>query len=284
MPQLDPIIRALDFLETNLQRPIGVADMAEAVAYSLYHFSRSFNRATHHTPYDYLMRRRLAEAARDLFQTDRKLIEIALDYQFKSPEVFSRAFKRVHRMGPNQFRKRGKIAHPGLMPPLTMDHLVQIGRGCLSKPVVEQWEPVSLVGVMSYLEGDSSAAAQLWALLTEELDRLGAGYEGACYGVTWFPAGREVGGRLYLAAVAKSELDIDHSSLVSRRLPAQLYAGFVHKGSASWLPLTLDLIYHTWLPRSNCTLTLPLVVERLKAPSTICPHSVREIWIPISEG
>ena len=109
MPQLAPIVQALDYIELHLQRPVGVADMAEAVSYSLYHYCRRFNQATLHTPYDYLMRRRLAEAARDLLQTDRKVIEIALDYQFKSPEVFTRAFKRVHGIGPSQFRKRGEV-------------------------------------------------------------------------------------------------------------------------------------------------------------------------------
>lgn len=84
------ISQAVDFIEDNLKEAIAVADVADAVSYSLYHFCRTFNQATHHTPYDYLMRRRLSLAAQELLQTDKKIIEIALDYQFNSPETFSR--------------------------------------------------------------------------------------------------------------------------------------------------------------------------------------------------
>ena len=73
MPDLALIAQALDFVELNLKEPIAVADMAGAVGYSLYHFCRTFNQATHHTPYDYLMRRRLAESAQTLLQTDEKI-------------------------------------------------------------------------------------------------------------------------------------------------------------------------------------------------------------------
>jgi AraC family transcriptional regulator len=282
LPQLTPIVQALDYIEAHLQRPVGVADMAEAVSYSLYHYCRRFNQATRHTPYDYLMRRRLAEAARDLLQTDRKVIEIALDYQFKSPEVFTRAFKRVHGIGPSQFRKRGEVLFPGLMLPLTIEHLLQIGKGCLSKPVLALWEPISLFGVMSHLKGEEDSAEEIWELLLGELERLGVESRGPCYGISWFLAGREIDDRLFMAAVDLPDLEIDHTALVSRRLPAQLYAGFVHQGGAGRLPLTLELIFHTWLPRSTYVLDLPMVVERFDRDQGIFA-SEREIWIPIRE-
>jgi predicted transcriptional regulator YdeE len=79
-----------------------------------------------------------------------------------------------------------------------------------------------------------------------------------------------------------NELEIDHSPLVSRRLPAHLCAGFIHKDSAGRLPLTMDYIYHTWLPRSNRSLALPLAVERFGDPFCDSPDSEREIWIPIN--
>ena len=93
MSQLTAIGKALDFIEDNLEENIGVADMADAAGYSLYHFCRVFNSIVHHTPYDYLMRRRLSESARALVETDRKIIDVAFEYQFNSPETYSRAFK-----------------------------------------------------------------------------------------------------------------------------------------------------------------------------------------------
>ena len=77
MPDVTPIDRAIDLIEGNLMAAVTVADMAAAAGYSLFHFSRTFNQATHHTPYDYLMRRRLSEAAQTLVRTDRKIKSVA---------------------------------------------------------------------------------------------------------------------------------------------------------------------------------------------------------------
>ena len=104
MSQLTAICRALDFVEEHLSQEITVADMGAAACYSPYHFSRTFNRVVHHTPYDYLMRRRLSESARQLLETDKKIIDIALEYGFNNPETYSRAFKRMFGVQPSQWR------------------------------------------------------------------------------------------------------------------------------------------------------------------------------------
>jgi predicted transcriptional regulator YdeE len=135
---------------------------------------------------------------------------------------------------------------------------------------------------MSHLKGEDDSVEEIWGLLTAELEQLGAETQGTCYGISWFPAVRETDSRLYMAAVDLPDQDIDHSVLVSRKLPAQLYAGFIHRGGASRLRLTLDLIFHTWLPRSTRALNLPMVVERFDQ-GLGAPSSEREIWIPIRE-
>ena len=95
MAEATSIVLAIDFVEENLGEDITIADVAEATGYSLYHFCRVFTQATHHPPYDYLIRRRLSQAAQDLLASERRIIDVALDYQFSTPETFSRAFKRL---------------------------------------------------------------------------------------------------------------------------------------------------------------------------------------------
>ena len=95
MSHLTAICNALDFVEEHLTKDVTVADMADAACYSLYHFSRTFNRVVHLTPYDYLMRRRLSESARQLIETDKKIIEIAFYYDSTNTEIYTRAFKRL---------------------------------------------------------------------------------------------------------------------------------------------------------------------------------------------
>ena len=93
--RLQAICAAIQFIESHLCDPITVADAAAAAGYSLYHFIRSFNQMVQHTPYDYLMRRRLAVAACELLETERRVIDIALYFQFNNHETFTRGFRRV---------------------------------------------------------------------------------------------------------------------------------------------------------------------------------------------
>ncbi len=130
------IARAIEYIEQNLREAITMAQIAEAACYSLYHFCRMFNSITHYTPYEYLMRRRLSEAARDLVDTDKKIIEIAFDYEFNSPETFTRAFKRMFGVQPRQWRKQGRIPPRLLMPPLTEDYLRHLNQDEALKPVI----------------------------------------------------------------------------------------------------------------------------------------------------
>lgn len=63
MKSFEDILRAVEFIELNLREPVSIKDAADAAGYSLYHFCRVFNSVIHHSPYDYIMRRRLSEAA-----------------------------------------------------------------------------------------------------------------------------------------------------------------------------------------------------------------------------
>jgi AraC family transcriptional regulator len=116
MSQIASICWAIDFVEAHLKEEITVADMADSAGYSLYHFCRTFNGLVHHTPYDYLMRRRLSESARELIRTDKRIIDIAFDYRFNSPETYSRAFKRMFGLQPSQWKEQGR-----LVPDVTID-------------------------------------------------------------------------------------------------------------------------------------------------------------------
>ncbi len=99
------VASALDFIENNLSEKINLEDIARSACFSLFHFSRVFQSLTLISPYDYLIRRRTHEAAYKLINTDMKIIEIAFEFAFASPEVFNRAFKRVYQCQPNEYRK-----------------------------------------------------------------------------------------------------------------------------------------------------------------------------------
>lgn len=262
MNDITVMVRALNFIESHLREPIGVADMAAVVSYSLYHFCRTFKAATHFTPYDYLMRRRVAEAAREVLTGERKLIDIAFDYQFNNPETFSRGFKRVLGVQPTQWRKQGaagdrRIGYRQMMPRLTAEHLEHLQRGAPWRATIEARPALNLVGVMTL--GDDAAAA--WDRLRRELAACGlADAEADFYGWTWCAADGTI--TATLAALADSGISAEACALVAKTLPVHTYLRVPQRGSARDLALTLDYAYHIWLPQSDYRAVLPWYVER----------------------
>jgi AraC family transcriptional regulator len=311
MPDVALIAEAVDFIEAHLKADIAVADMAEAVSYSVYYFCRMFNRVTHHTPYDYLMRRRLSEAARALLQTDRKIIDIAFDYQFNSPETFSRAFKRVFGTPPSQVRRQGRVDGRRLMPRLTRAHIEHINQayaagrdvegyavgggvegyavgrgieGTYLRPVLEERDAFWVAGVMTWVRQDRAVVSELWDLLVRELARGGgAPASGDYYGIAYSPGDWEGRGFLYMAGIEVQGRQIAAPALVLKRVPALRCARFVHKGPTRDLPLTLDYVYHTWLPKSGERLTSSLIVEGYgrEVGDLDSEEAERAIYVPI---
>lgn len=72
--------------------------------YSEYHVSRKFKEISGMNFRDYLRHRRLAFALKEVRDTDKGLLEIALDYGFSSHEAFSRAFKQTYGVSPSDYR------------------------------------------------------------------------------------------------------------------------------------------------------------------------------------
>jgi AraC family transcriptional regulator len=284
MPDVTLIAQAVDFIEENLQEAIGVAEMADAVGYSLYHFCRMFNQVTHHTPYDYLMRRRLAEAAQRLLQGNERIIDVAFAYRFNSHETFSRAFRRVFGMQPSQLREQGRIDRPGPMPRLTLAHLQQINKGTYLKPTCVETDAFQVAGLMTLIREGQAVVPELWSLLAEELERdASALATESHHGVVWYPEHWEERGFLYMAAFRIEEPGAAGPTLVQKEIPALTCARFTHKGPVRDLPLTLDYVYHTWLPKSGRHLAQPLVIEHYGQGYRGVDHDEFEveIYLPI---
>jgi AraC family transcriptional regulator len=283
MSNVEVMSQAVDYIEDNLKEPITVADMAAAVSFSLYHFCRTFNQASHHTPYDYLMRRRLSESAHDLIHTDKKIIEIACDYQFNNPETFSRAFRRMFEMQPNQARKQGKLGPWRSMPRLTLAHLRHIAKGDCLRPVLEDKGAFQVAGLMTLVKSDPAVIPELWELLAPGLNSTGPKDR---YGVAYYPDDWPERGFWYMAGIAVHPSDTLDTAWVIKDIPALKYARFIHKGSRQELQLTLDYIFHTWLPQSGHHLVSPLMIEHYghNFGGLESAESETRIYVPVQEN
>ncbi|HVR51222.1 MAG TPA: AraC family transcriptional regulator [Pseudorhodoferax sp.] len=100
--------RLLDFVAAELGGHLSVDRMAALVDMSPFHFSRAFRRTFDHSPYAYVLERRL-DAACALMR--RKpgctLAEVALAVGFSSQAHFTDAFRRKIGTTPTQWRRSG---------------------------------------------------------------------------------------------------------------------------------------------------------------------------------
>lgn len=94
----------LQFIEQHLTSELSLDGVAEHMAISKYHFHRLFHSFVGSPFASYVRKRRLSNAASELLTTKRRILDIALDYQFESQEAFTRAFKKMFQMTPGQYR------------------------------------------------------------------------------------------------------------------------------------------------------------------------------------
>lgn len=82
--------------------------IAKENGYSEFHMARKFKEIAGIPFRDYLRRRRLAFALIELRDTDKGILDIAMDYGFSSHEAFCRSFKALYGIPPSAYRAKPK--------------------------------------------------------------------------------------------------------------------------------------------------------------------------------
>ncbi len=92
------------FVESHVREEIPMEELVRQTGFSLAHIRDVFRKYTGKPLSRYVQERRIACAARELLDTDRTILDIAVQYGFSGRTVFSRAFRRYTDYTPSQFR------------------------------------------------------------------------------------------------------------------------------------------------------------------------------------
>ena len=97
--------RALELFETNIDRPIRLEAVADAVRLSVSHFSRTFRRSVGEPPARYLRRYRVKRAQEMMLLTSESLATIAVECGFADQAHFTRIFSCMVGVSPAAWRR-----------------------------------------------------------------------------------------------------------------------------------------------------------------------------------
>ncbi|MBP7733536.1 MAG: AraC family transcriptional regulator [Caldisericia bacterium] len=285
---IQAIQQSIDFAEEHIKEKISLEDVALRSGFSLYHFHRVFVALVGTTFSDYLRRRRLSEAGGELLTSDRRIIDIALAYQFESQESFTRSFSKMFGMTPGAFRKAEMPKLFYFKRRLTREILAHLQRGVTMEPKIVVLDEFTVVGMKYIGDNKNQEIPQLWGECNKQCSEDGncgrhanAKPGSPCLGVcSMIPGEKE---RFeYIVGVMVDKMEEPGEGYVLKTVPAQKYAVFTHKGSLETLKDTFSYAYSTWLPNSGYELgdgpDLEWYDERFK---DFAPDSEFDIMIPI---
>lgn len=105
MENLDLLAKALEYMENHLREELRTEDVAYACFCSKSTLEKLFRYVNHLSVREYLIRRRMTLAARELWKNpDLGIMDVALEYGYSSHEAFARAFKQIWNCNPSEFR------------------------------------------------------------------------------------------------------------------------------------------------------------------------------------
>ncbi|SMF85773.1 transcriptional regulator, AraC family [Paenibacillus uliginis N3/975] len=154
MDWLDRMNSAIEYLETHLTETIDYDQIARIACCSTYHFQRMFSFIASVPLSEYIRRRRLTLAAFELQNSDVKVIDIALNYGYESPEAFSRAFKKMHGVMPKSARDKGVTlkAYPRLSFHISIRGDVEMNYKIEEKEAFEMFGVSTVVSIDGFVE------------------------------------------------------------------------------------------------------------------------------------
>lgn len=97
--------RIFTHIERHLDEPLSVERLSRVAHFSKFHFHRQFSQYAGIGVSAYVRLLRLKRASHQLVFSRKRIIDIALEAGFESPEAFARAFRQDFGKSPSQFRK-----------------------------------------------------------------------------------------------------------------------------------------------------------------------------------
>ncbi len=260
MTNAEVIFQTLQWVEAHLREDLSVSAVAKKAGYSLHHFIRLWSGVIGSPPKEYIARRKLSEAARELAAGGRRVTDVAFDYGFKDLETFTRAFRREQGTTPTAVRRGARfpfaesVARPRTAPTDWM--------GIREAPCIDSIEAFTIVGRSIRVKSETDEVGRLWNKFLERAPTVPRAYvPRQYYQLAWWLEDAEDSIEIMVGIKTTdlSEVPID---LVGKAVPACTCLVFTHRGSMARIGESYRDIYQKWIPSSDRRPAFPFNFER----------------------
>jgi AraC family transcriptional regulator len=267
----EAIQKTLDYIEEHIVEEIKIEDLADIASLSLFYYQRLFSRLVKRPVRDYIKLRRMAIVLEVLQNKNNRILDIALAYGFGSHETFTRAFKEVYGMTPEQYRRKtislNQFDKPDLLLGYTLidEGVPLISEGLvleINRKIIE--EPTSFIGVSGYVPiaeqlpvGETTGIdvpGEIWRQFHQEKNRINRISNGCEVGVAYLGDAPE--GCFTYFAGAEVESGVTDGNFQMWQLPAREYivCGFEAKDFTELVTVALNKAIKysgLWLEKHN---------------------------------
>ncbi|WDV47579.1 AraC family transcriptional regulator [Clostridiaceae bacterium M8S5] len=280
--------KAIMYIEENLKEDFKTEDVAKSIGYSYYHFTRLFEGLLGESIGNYIRKRRITKSAQDLLFSDKKVVDIALDFQFKSPEAYTRAFKKIYEVSPMEYRKNRIDVLKGNKKYIDNKRLNHILNNITIRPVIKVIPEVKVIGIKRNITLYNNILPNLWSdFITSSSKIINRAKPLKYYGICENDRPDNQFGEnvAYSEVVGIEVTSFDHipAGMITKVIPQGKYVVFTHKGSIDKLKETYEYIWGTWIPLGKVEIDMrddfELYDERFKGADN--PLTEIEIYIPI---
>jgi AraC family transcriptional regulator len=96
--------RVIDFMHANMDKQIGLKDLADCAGLSLSHFSFQFRASTNQSPHQYMLRLRVERSKELLTDSRLSVLDVGLEVGFRNQRHFATVFRNSVGVPPSVYR------------------------------------------------------------------------------------------------------------------------------------------------------------------------------------
>lgn len=244
------------YIHDKYGEQISISDISTRAYFSPSYFAKVFHVFTGFTIGSYLGHYRMYQAAKELVESNKRIVEIAFDAGFLSQQSFTKSFSKAYGITPAQFRMQKPAIPP--FPPENMwkeSVLSMELMDCFKNVRFIKKDDIFVVGFeteINYnIEGGTDSIGGVWEKLkaTGVADSINDRIFDGTYGITYGETSD--GMAKYIAGIEVSTLANMLPGFVGRKFEASEYAVFDTTLEIIWEGMFYKTLHEKWLPDSG---------------------------------